>query len=728
MLTLASDYFNTGKVDLAADGSPPAWNAADIVLTDDVNRLEAAARCTLAELSANNRSTVFGVASIFGMTGPLARVPAVPLDAQAASGIAWALGEPDREPLTVPPGILECQAGAHLAAASMMALFVGGGPRIVDIALADILTSYVAVNCRFYIHHGMEWRRAGRRASNSGGAYPFVILPCKDGDVCLSGRAWPEWQRLVEAMGSPEWAKQPRYQKLRAMGQQYPEEVDALVLPWLRRHTKAEIAEIAHRHKLTIAPLRKFAEVLATPQFRERDFFKVYEAGGTSLLVPTVPFRISTRRAPAGEANLTPKMLKAEPARRECSRAKPLTGLRVLDFGWVWSAPQVGSILAQMGAEVIKIEHGGRLDNARLSGSVIRNGHKVDGPSTEMSPMFHQINKGKLGITLNMKEPAAVELARKLAAVSDVVLENMSAGSMERVGLGYEALRSVNPRLIMLAMSGAGQFGPLSEMRTYAPVMSSFVGLESLVGYEGEAPVGALNFGLGDPNAAAHGLVAIFAALIRRDAVGQGCYVDLSQTESLLATLTPYLLSTQLTDRQPAPVGNTHPRMAPHGVYPAAGTDRWLTIAVADDRQWQALAALASDQDWATEPGYATLSERIVRHRELNRSLAQWTATQDRDALVDRLRVAGIAASPVQNIAEVWMDKQFNARSMMHTVELPSLGLETLFRAPWLFSDFIPEASGRGPMLGEHNERILRGLLGLSEDEFTSLRAREVIK
>ena len=726
-LALALRYMTAGVAQAAA------WSDADIVVIDDVPGFEALAGGSLQQIAARQRGTVFGVASIYGLTGPLAGAPATALDAQAVSSTAWVLGEAGRTPLSIPPGVLECQAGAHLAAACLAARHAGlplqeaglpsQGGQIVDIALADVLAAYVAVNCRFYIHHGMQWARAGRRASNSGGAYPFVILPCKDGDVCLSGRTRPEWERFVQAMGSPDWAREPRYNRLRAMGQQYPDEVDALILPWLQARTKAQIATIAHEHQLTIAPLRHFDEILATPQLAERGFLQPWSAGDKELQGPGLPFHATAARGTGPD--VAGQLLAAVTPPRPRTAGKPLAGLRVLDFGWVWSAPQTGSILAQLGAEVIKVEHGKRLDNARMSGTVIRDGQKVEGDTTAMSPMFHQINKNKLGITLNTKLPEGVALARRLAAMSDVVLENMSAGSMERNGLGYADLCALNPRLIMVAMTGAGQFGPLADMRTYAPAMSSFAGLESLIGYPGEGPVGALNFAVGDPNAAVHGLVALFAALARRDVTGTGCYIDLSQTEALLATLTPAMLQAQADGQQPPPMGNAHPSMAPHGIYRAAGEDNWLSLAIQRDAQWPALAAMlggvAADQRFASTAG------RVAARAELDQMVEAWTAGQDRDAAVSRLRAAGIAAAPVQDIGEMWRDAQFSARSMKSHAELPGLGTEELFRAPWLFSDFTPERDGRGPLLGEHNATVLKGLLGLSDPEFDRLVADGVI-
>ena len=729
-IALALAYYAADKRAASPESTAEAIGGADLVITDDVAHLAAFTGRSLAEMAAAQPDTVFGVTTVFGLTGPLAGVPATPIDAQAEAGVAWALGEPDRPPLAIPPGVLECQAGAHLAAACLMARLAGPAPadgRIVDIALTDVLVHYVGVNCRFYIHHGMSWKRAGRRAADSGGAYPFVILPCADGAVCLSGRTRPEWERFVEAMGSPAWTQEPRYQKLRAMGQQYPEEVDALIAPWLEARTKAEIGEIADRYRLTIAPLRDLVDVLATPQLAERDFLRPWTVDGRQIVGPGLPFRVAKARGAAQKPNLASTLLARAGGPLPAAGAGPLAGLRVLDLGWVWSAPQVGSILAQLGAEVIKVEHRARPDNSRLSGVIIREGQRIEGQNADMSPMFHQINKGKLGITLNLKEPAGVDLIKQLAATSDIVLENMSAGSVERSGIGYDALSAINPRLIMVGMSGAGQFGPLADMRTYAPTMSSFVGLESLVGYAGELPTGALNFAIGDPNAAVHALVAVFAALAQRETSGQGCYIDLSQTEALLATLTPYVLQAQIEGRQPLPMGNSHPAMAPHGIYPAAGADSWLSIAVRDDEDWGALAKVTGDQPWVLDARFADTRGRIANRDALDAALAAWTAIYDRDTLVAELRAAGVPASPVNDIDDVWYDSQIAAREIKETVVIPGLGDETLFRAPWNVSGIAIATGTRGPVMGEHNERVLCGMLGLSAAEFERLAAEGVI-
>lgn len=340
--------------------------------------------------------------------------------------------------------------------------------------------------------------------------------------------------------------------------------------------------------------------------------------------------------------------------------------------------------------------------------------------------MFHQINHGKLGITLNAKEPRAVELLKRLAAESDVVIENMSPGAMDRAGLGYEALRAVNPRIVYLSMAAAGQFGPLAQMRTYAPVMSSFVGLEALIGYRHEAPIGSLNFAIGDPNASVHGLVALLAALLHVRHTGRGCYIDLSQIEAMLATLGPYVLNAQVIGRQPTPLGNGHPDMAPHGIYPAMDADTWLTIAVQDDAQWCALAALAKEP-WTQDARFATAAGRVAHRDELDTAVRSWTAKFARDALVAKLRAAGIASSPVLTIHEQWNDANYAARAVKKRVQIPYYGDDDLFKVPWHFSDMMPVIERAGPTLGQHNREVFCDMLGLSEAQFTELTESGVI-
>ena len=309
-------FLNSGKRSLVADVESAAGRQAlhallaraDIFVTNQALALRRRLGFDAPSLRARYPGLIVVSLSVFGDSGPNAEVPAEAIDAYAASGTAWVIGEPGREPLIVPLLQADYQAGAHGAAAAMMALIArrrqasvpGAAPgESIDIASADIFAAAAGANGMIYLYYGLQkWARAGRRAFASGGPYPYVILPCKDGAVCLIGRARHEWARLVQAMGQPAWAADPRYQDLHAMGRDYPKEVDALITPWLQQHTRAELMELAEAHGFPLGPLRTMAEVAASPQFAHRRFFReIPHATHGAITVPGVPWQNAAQDA-----------------------------------------------------------------------------------------------------------------------------------------------------------------------------------------------------------------------------------------------------------------------------------------------------------------------------------------------------------------------------------------------------------------------------------------------
>ena len=742
-------HLDSGKSALgtgpATDGGLPLLLAeCDVLLIDDEPAFEQLFGASLRSLRSRYPELIVGSSHLLA---PINRfdAPATALQAQAEGGIVWAVGDPKRPPLPFPPGVLEHQGGSNLTAAVLLAVVARqrhGKGEHAAVALSQVLSYYACGNALGLLPWGLKWQRAGMRCFGSGGAYPYTLLPCKDGLVCLICRTRDEWGRLVAAMGNPAWAQDPRFQDLRAMGTKYPQEVDGLIRPWLAGKTREELLAISLEHSIPMAPVRDIAEVLATPQFAARASLETLVFPQAEAVAPGLPFQVSGQRS---EQVRTARRFAAGPAGpfngwRGARSARcpnpaigddslPLAGIRVLDLGWVWSAPLVSGILSEFGAEVIKVEHSGRLDNMRMRGRPqLADGKPAQGPSIELSPAFHQINHNKRGITLDIKHPLGLQVLRRLAAQCDLVIENMSPGAAERAGLEYEALATANPRLIMVALSAVGQFGPSAAMRAYAPVMSSYTGLEGLVGYSGEAPVGAMNVGLGDPNAAAHALVAILAAISQRETTGRGCYVDLSQVECLLSTLAGPLIDGSLGAPQPLPLGATHPGMAPHGVYPAAGDDQWVALAVTDDAQWRRLGALMGAPGEALLALYPGSEQRLAHQREIDGALAQWTAASGRADLCQRLRDAGIAVSPVLSIEEVRRDPGFLWGDTLREVTHPVSGPETLIVSPWRFETIQAKIHSSSPTLGQHNAQVLCELGGLTEDSLQRLQDEGVVR
>lgn len=305
-------YLNSGKrsvvLDVECADDAAALQAmvarADVLVTDQPLALRRRLGLDPASLRERFPRLIAVNLSVFGDEGPYAEAPAQAIDAYALSGTAWVIGEPGREPLIVPLLQADYQAGAHGAAAVLMAALAarrtGERGERIDIASADIFAAAAGTNGLIYLYHGLQkWARAGRRAFASGGPYPYVILPCKDGAICLIGRARQEWARLVKAMGEPEWTRDPRYQDLQAMGRDYPEEVDALIQPWLARYTRAELLAMAEQYGFPAGPLRGAGEVLASPQFEHRRYFRdIPHPRGTPIRVPGVPWKLRGGEAP----------------------------------------------------------------------------------------------------------------------------------------------------------------------------------------------------------------------------------------------------------------------------------------------------------------------------------------------------------------------------------------------------------------------------------------------
>ena len=407
----------------------------------------------------------------------------------------------------------------------------------------------------------------------------------------------------------------------------------------------------------------------------------------------------------------------------------PLERYRVLDFGSAWAAPMAGQILADMGAQVIKVESRTHMDGMRLGRPIV--GEDVAGGDSgkwpELQPVFHGLNRNKLSVTIDLKQPDAVELVKGLAAHSDVIVSNFSPGVMDRLGLGYEAMRQVRPDIIVVAMPAAGDSGPLKDILAYAPIVLALSGLMSMVGYEDGAMVGELQSAWSDAVAAMHAAMAVVAALRHRNVTGQGQYVEVAQWEATTSWLGEAVMDWTMNGRDQAPVGNTDPRMAPHNVYRCEGDDTWVSIAVATDEEWRGLCqALESNLGdaapaWTRDPRYAEGSRRVAVREELDRSLQEWTLGHTPAEVTELLQAHGVAAFPVMTIEDQFLDPHFRARDAWVEMEHPMVGIEWLYGQPWRLSETPGSVRRHAPLLGEHNREVFGDLLGLPEKQLQRL-------
>lgn len=405
----------------------------------------------------------------------------------------------------------------------------------------------------------------------------------------------------------------------------------------------------------------------------------------------------------------------------------PLDDIRVLDLSWVWSGPMVGYILAEFGAEVIKVEHSQRLDNVRLRGAPIINGKKISGPSIEVGPYFHNLNRNKLSITLNLKKTKGVQLFLDLVKQSDVLIENFTPETLPKLGLDYQTLSNYRPELIVLSLYGMGKSGPLANVRAYAPIISSLTGIEYLIGYEGEAPLGMMNFGLSDPNAAMQGVLAVLGALLQRDDTGQGVHIEISQLEAALNLMGEAMLEYQMSGTIPGSLANHDRNQAPHGIYPCKGKDQWIAISAASDDQWDKLANAIAGPNRAFPGEWSTVQGRIRNRNQIDEVISAWTAHFTKEQLFGVLQEQGVPAAPVLSMEEVNMNEHLCYRRLRQKAIHPYLGEELLYSVPWNFNGFEGDIRRSAPLLGEHNSYVFGELLGLSEEQLQLLVKDKII-
>lgn len=402
----------------------------------------------------------------------------------------------------------------------------------------------------------------------------------------------------------------------------------------------------------------------------------------------------------------------------------PLAGLRVADFCWIGAGSYTTKILGDLGADVIKIETSTRLDSLRLAGP-----YKDGKPGVNRSGYFADRNTSKRGITLDLKHPKALPLVRQLVARSDIVANNFAAGVMEKFGLGYEDCVRLRPDIICIGMSMQGSQGPQRDFRGTGSSIAALTGIQELSGLPGRVPAGTgTNYPDHLPNPC-HAAFALLAALRYRRRTGKGQWIDFAQTEPMLSLMGPTFLDLTVNGRLQQRRGNDHPWMAPHGVYPCAGQDRWIAITVATDHQWQALAEAMGRPAWAQEARWATLPERHRHRAELDRHLSTWTANQDRHALMESLQARGVPAGAVQDAHDVTrVDPQLVHRG--HWVRLPhaEMGESIYNNLPFRFSRTPVRPQRGAPLLGEHTREVLQDLIGLSAEEVDALEAEGVLR
>lgn len=414
----------------------------------------------------------------------------------------------------------------------------------------------------------------------------------------------------------------------------------------------------------------------------------------------------------------------------------PLEGYRVIDFGSAWAVPQMTHIAADMGAEVIKVESHKRVDYGRVASMATVKGMSIKTPDDiftvdpdllEKSPVFHMMNRGKLGITVDITKPKGAELMRELIKMCDVVADNFSPGVLDRHGLGYESLAEIKPDIIVVSLCLAGHTGPRSSSRGYAPIITALAGTDSLVGYHDDVTPCAMRFAYGDHVAALHGAFIMMAALIHRNQTGEGQYIDISQWEATTSLLGEPLMDYSMNGRIQRPRGNRDPVMAPHGFYSCKGEDQWVSIAVKTEEEWHGFCKALGNPTWTLDQRFADSFHRLQNQDDLDQLVSQWTRNYSAREVTEILQKSGVAAAPFMISKDQYHDPHFHERGIFVEVDHPISGTETFYGIPWKLSETPGRIRGSGPLLGQDNELVFKKLVGLSQGDYDRLVEEEVI-
>jgi crotonobetainyl-CoA:carnitine CoA-transferase CaiB-like acyl-CoA transferase len=666
---------------------------------------------TPERLLALNPRLVNAAITPFGLTGSKREYRGGDLIAFHASGIARLLvghvDDPEAEPPVRASGEQTAFiAGLTAACAAMHALYQqqrSGRGQVIDVSMQEAMSLMAA---RELAMPGFGGQPAARGGRVRGGNAVISVLPARDGFVAISPREAHQWQRWLDVLGNPDWGDDPRL-ATRALRTANFNELFEHMATWSRERTCGQIFDACQQAHVPCFPFGTPSDMLHEEQLQHRRFFTPIqhpEFGAVLISQPPFGLPASDYVAPAWTSIASDTWLpRADPspavAKSDKSTGLPLDGVRVLDFSWVIAGPTSTRYLALMGADVIKVEAPDRPDTGRVS------------------ELHDVLGQSKLALSIELKAAGARDAIRTLLKDTDVVVENFATGVMERLGLGYDALREIRPDIILLSASGLGRTGPHADWVAYGNLLSAYSGFATLNGTGGSEPQTGLAWA--DPLCGLFMAYAVVAALSARDRGGGGRHIDFSMLEGLLWTMPDALISPQLGGVEPRPAGNGDPNHVPHNVYCCAGDDRWLAIAVTDDAEWQALCAVIPSLR-----GMAVLSaaERLDARATVDDRVAAWARDRNDLEAMEILQAAGVPAAASYTTNDLFGDAHLWDRGFYKLVQERDGTQRFLPSLPWLWGDGSLIEPRAAPAQGQDSERVLRGLAGLSDVEVEELR------
>ncbi|MDE0224055.1 MAG: CoA transferase [Gammaproteobacteria bacterium] len=668
----------------------------------------------------------------FGNTGPYRDFVAEDITVANAGGWANLCPRTHTDPSLPPLKVFGNQA-------AMMAGIAGATAALATFrdARRSGVGDYIDLSAQAYIASGLEGAIPGyayqgviRRRYELN---PWGTFDAQDGPILMLCMEESQWERIVEFMGHPEWTELEMFANQRTRHQNY----DAIIhfyQEFISSWNAFELFHAGQARRICLAPVMNFEQVASDRHLRARDGFVTVdhpETGPVEYLAPAV-LTTSGRaeiRCPAprlGEHNAE-VLSNARPASHSAPESEarlPLDGVRVVDLSWVWAGPFAAMHLAHLGAEVIRCESSTRPDLYRRGG--MSNPPDDMEPSLNRAGMFNQWNQGKKSVAVDLSDPRGIEIVKGFVAESDVVVQNFGTGVMARLGLGYEELRRINPRIILASISGYGQVGPYREYLAYGPALVPLTGLASVTGFIGGKP-DLFGPSIPDPTAGMTAAWAVVSALDQRERTGVGDHLDLSLWEATGVLAIEAWMQYAFDGTQPERMGNRDPWMAPHGCFACRGDDEWVSIACAGNAQWSELATLI-DSALVDDDRFLTLEARKRNEDALEEIVSRWTAGKDRWEVTWLLQAQGVAAFPSFTTEDIVQDPHLNSRGFIERLDHPEVGRRAHVGIPWRHDRRPNGVRAPAPCLGADTDTLLAEVLGYDGARIKELRDGGVLR
>ncbi|MXY57954.1 MAG: CoA transferase [Gammaproteobacteria bacterium] len=671
-----------------------------------------------------NPEVVLTTISGFGSFGPHSAYESSHLVSCAVGGWTHLCGLPDAEPLQVGGALSETLAGAFAAAATQLAVLGrmrhGRGDH-VDVSVQQAVLAGAQIPTMLYEYRGIV---PERYSSVGAGAGACCMLPTADGTIGINALTGRQWRMLCDFFGRRDIADDERYRGVSWVNaDERVDEIRAAFREALGDRTAEALFHQAQAWRVPFGLVPDMAGMFALPPHRHRGFIVPLDhpVAGT-VEVPGIPFRATgTEPRPyrpplLGEhtEQVLSSLAEAPPSQSgetpDGDSPLPLDGVRVLDLSMFFAGPVCAQIAADAGAEVIKVESVQRIDGWRGSAASHAG---TDLPGWESSPYFNWVNRNKRGITLNLKDARGVSIIKRMVRDADILIENYTPRVMANFGLDYDTLREINPRLVMISLSGFGADSPWRDYVAFGMSTEQMAGFTHLTGYPDGEPLFTGTTG-GDLFAGVMGANALFAALNHRDRTGEGQHIDFGQVEACSLYVGDAMTGWSLAGVDPGRVGNGHHHYPLQGVYPCRD-NRWIAITCKTADHCAALAELIGD---------AAVAEGAAGCRD---AIAAWTAPRDHVALMADLQAAGIPAGAVMNGPDLLADTHLAARGGLLVQDRPGLGPRRYPAQPYRFRRAAPPPNERAPLLGEHSSEILREYAGLTDDDIAELVIDDVV-